>query len=364
MSRSCEATILAGINIRWRRIGSTLWFGCLLLSFSCEIEDDFGKPDFSSNLGTLIYTSQYDPIYKILWSAQTNTIVSFGNTVTVIDIDTKTSKQLNLVNFLYDGYSPSWVVGNTVFYLNYNAELSSVNVNDGTHKISLVDSVITDYYALPYSSNYFAFNKLEKVDPDYVPYLYLFDLEAQSENLIASGSPIAFSPDGQYLLFSKFEPGTYARFFYVYSIQTKSIETLTIHDRSGQTGPIKWTADGILFYYQNYNGNGKMEVFNATTQTRLGEWLNAGAPVNNGIISPSGKKVMTYLQKCANRGANSSNYCDNFKDHYYLVDIPNSREIEMIYGTNMFSLQFAFSPDENRAVYYLANNIYLLGLTE
>jgi len=346
----------------WNRISSTFWLGCLLLSFSCEIEDDFGKPDFSSNLGTLIYTSPYNPTYKILWSELTNTIVSLGTTITVIDIDTKTSKQLNVANFLYDGYGHSWLVGNTLYYLNYNAGLSSVNINDGTQKLSLADSVISDYNAHPYSHNYLAFNKWEKFDPEYQPYLYLYDLETHKENLIASGSPIAFSPDGQHLLFSTFEPGTYVRVFYSYSIQTKAIEKLSIQDPSGYVGPIKWTADGILFYFQNYSG--KLEVFNGSTQTRLGEWQSAGAPVNNGTISPSGKKVITYLQWCANRGASSSNYCDNFKDYYYLVDIPTGKETEMIYGPNMYSLQFAFSPEEDKAVYFLGNDIYLLELTQ
>jgi sugar lactone lactonase YvrE len=364
MKRSSEGTIHIGRpTLNWRRISSTFWIGCLLLSFSCEIEDDFGKPDFSSNLGTLIYTSDYNPIYKTLWSEQTNTIIALGTTVTVIDVDAKTSKEMNLNNFSYDGSGPSWLAGNTLYYLDYSAGLSSVDIKDGTQKISLTDSVITNYQGLPYSRNHFAFNKWIDFG-QYEPNLYLYDLETQKENLIASGSPIVFSPDGQYLLFSKIEPSTNIRFFYSYSIPTKAIETLAIQDPSTQPEPIKWTIDGILFYYQNYNGNGKLEVFNATTQTRLGEWLNAGPPINHGVISPSGKKMMTFLQRCANRGSEYTNYCDNHKDHYYLVDIPNGKEVEIIYGPNMYSLQFAFSPDENRAVYYLANSIYLLDLTE
>ncbi len=362
MKRTSEATIHTGLPIvGWHRISSAFSFGCLLLLFSCEIEDDFGKPDFSTKLGTLIYTSAYNPIYKTLWSEETNTIVSLGTTVAIIDVNTKTSKLLSVANFSYDGNSLTWLVGNTLYYLNYSGRLSSIDITDGEQKVSLADSILSSYNELPYSRNHVAFNKWEKVDPEYEPYLYLYDIETQKENLIASGSPIVFSPDGQYLLFSKFPPPTYTRVFYSYSIQTKAIETLAIQDPYGYAGLIKWTAEGILFYYQNYSG--KLEVFNGSTHTRLGEWLNTG-PIHNGMLSPSGKKIMTFIEKCANRDMNSMTYCEYYKQHYYVVDLPNNKEVEMTYGSNMHYAQFAFSPDEKRAVYNLANEIYLLELTE
>ena len=347
------------------RILPTLWLVCLLFS-SCDIEDDAGKPDDSASLGTLIYTAQHGIINNILWSEQGNQIITIGSSITVIDTETKKSKQLNVNNF--GGYEVSWVTANTLYYLDYNAatlleynvHLSSVDLISGLQNQSLIDSVVQYYDVVPFSSKYFAFNKLNKYDPSNQPYLYLYDLETRIEELITTGNPIAFSPDGQDLLFSKNDPNTFTRRFYSHSAQTKVTTALHIQDPNGYFPVIKWTTEGILHYYMDYSY--RLMVFNNTTNTVVGDWESLAFP-NHGLISQSGKKMITYKERCAD--VSSPNNCaSSIKQHYYMLDIMNRTEVQTIYGSGLYPLKFVFSPDEKSVVYMLANSIYLIQLTE
>lgn len=337
------------------RLSSILVVVVTLSLFSCEIEDDFGKPDYSSNYGSVLYNSPYDEVYKIVWSEQTNQIVALGNSITVIDIDTKISRQLNVYNIMYIS-DLTWVNGQTLYYLDYNSNFSSVNISSGLQQLSMADSIVQYYDGLPFSSRYLAFNKLDKYDPANEPYLYFLDLETRNEVLITSGSPITFSPDSKNLLFSRRDPYTYARLFYSYSLDTKAISLLPIQEPYVYSGPIKWTSSGILFFYVgNY---GDSEVFNATTNKKIGTWKNLLAPSHN-TISPSGTKIITCREKCAT--GSSLSYCYSFtKQYFQVVDLTNATEKETVYGQNLYSPLFAFSPDEKSIAFSTANSIYLI----
>lgn len=336
------------------RLSATLTVISMLFLSSCEIEDDFGKPDNSSQPGTLIYNSPYG-VSKLFWSEQTDQIVTIGDGINVIDLSTKTSNHLNPNNFSYHISNQSWLTGNIIYYLNNSLELASIDITNGNQKLSLADSIMESYESVPVSTEYFAFNKQHKSNLANEPYLYLFDIATGKETLITTGSPITFSPDGKNLLFLKYNPSTYTRLYYIYSIEAKSVTPLQVTEPYGNVGPMKWTSVGILLYVQGYSG--KSEVYNVTTNSKIGEWENMMSPTY-GVISSSGKKMMTYKEKCA---SNVSGYCTSYyKQYYSVVDVLNSTVSELVYGNGLYVYQFAFSPDENSAVYSPGNGIYLI----
>ena len=327
----------------------------MLFFFSCEIEDDFGKPDNSYNFGTLIYTAQFDGILKLFWNEQTNQIISIGNSIALIDAASKKSTQVNVSNFIYGGYDLSWVAGNTLYYVDNYGVLSSVNVTNGLRTV-LADSVI-QYDGGAMSPDYVAFAKWDKDDPN-EPYVYFLNLKTSKEMLVTLGTPKAFSPDGQTLLFSR-QNGN-GRDFYIYSIPTKAITPLTLQDPTSYTSVIKWTSAGIMFYSQSYNG--KTGVFNGSTNKALGEWGNTVQFIY-GSISPSGRKIITYREECASKSSLPNCYT-YFIQRYYVVDTTTGTEKEVIHGNNLYPTQFAFSPDENSLVYSMNTGIYLIQTLE
>jgi len=331
-----------------RRFISLIGWTFLLLFFSCEIEDDFGKPDTSEYFGTKLYTST-GFLMKIIWSEETNEIIAISDlNIAAIDVNTKTSRQVTANAHHYNGSDVLWISGEMLYYLNFDSQLSGININNSSTTESLVDSVSVNYYTTPFSSNNFAFNKLGLYDPSNEPYLFLYDFNTKKETLITSGIPITFSPDGQALLFTK------GYSVYYYDLQTKAILPAQFQSYYGN-GVTKWTSKGVLFFYQNAERSAVL--FNATTNETIGGWENLVPPAY-GSLSSSGDKIVIQKEKCGIPYVTGP--CSFLKQYYFLVDVVNHTETEMAFGNQPNIFQLIISPAENSIAFIKDNNnIYL-----
>ncbi|MDH4092088.1 MAG: hypothetical protein OEV74_06175 [Cyclobacteriaceae bacterium] len=327
---------------------SSYWI-LLLLLFSCEIEDDFGKPDYSAYLGTELYSAT-SYIQKIYWSEATNEIiVAADNGITAIDIVTKEKRQI-------PGSTPgylSWLEGNLLYYIDYEGRLMSINIISSEKKQTAVDSISISYNATPFTSAYFAFEKYRPSDEEYDPALFLYEFETKKETFITNGRPITFSPEGNKLLFAQTDNSGYNKYFH-YDIATKSITPIQLSDPYYGDKTFVWTPNGIQFYYPNYP---LVILYNMSTDMQIGQWESLATP-NRGLISNSGNKLLVQKEKCSNPYYSSG--CYETKEYYSVIDVTLNSETEMVYGNNLYIYQVLFlGSEENNIAYIKDNQVYL-----
>lgn len=341
---------------RYTRFISTSSIALVSLFVSCEIEDDFGKPDLSEDLGVFLYSGG-NPINKLLWSEGTNEILIATNLfITAIDIDTHAKRSIEFNNAFMLGVS-SWLSGNTIYYIDYDARLSSFNLaNKNVHE-SFVDSVSIPYGGIPFTGRHFAFVKWKAPD-EYQPLIYLYDLQDEKEIFIAPGDPITFSQDGLKLLFEK--PDEYGnKNYYYYDIATQEILPLSIIDPSPYYDKvIRWPLAGILFFYLDDHSAFSIRLDNLTTTSSIGVW-ESNPPLSSSRISPSGDKMIISSEGCANPYAYGT--CEQLKETYSLVNIGDNSVVEIANGNYLGLDQILFLPGEHGIAYSNANKVYLAG---
>ena len=89
------------------------------VTLSCEIEDEYSKPDQSEQLGTKIYTGTNPPA-ALLWSENTNEVIVV-NTDGIVAIEAQSKKVRKLpYDASYFTTQSAWLVGNTIYQLSTN----------------------------------------------------------------------------------------------------------------------------------------------------------------------------------------------------------------------------------------------------
>jgi len=340
---------------KFTRFISTSSLVLLPLLLSCEIEDDFGKPDLSEDLGILFYSGA-NPINKLLWSEATNEILIATNLfITAIDIDTHERRSIEFDDASMLGFS-SWLSGDTIFYVNNDSKLVSFNISNKTAHESFADSVSVPMNGIPFTSRYFAYIKFKAPD-EYQPLIYLYDLQAKKEVFIAPGNPITFSQDGRKLLFQI--PDAYGNYdYYSYEIASEAIQPLNITDPSPYYDKvIRWPSAGILLFYPGANYF-TIQLDNLTTHHTLGVW-ESNPPLISSRISPRGDKMVISSEKCANPYTYGT--CDLLKQTYSLVNISDNLVIEIAHGNYLGLDQILFLPGEHGIAYSNASKVYLAG---
>ncbi|HMG92518.1 MAG TPA: hypothetical protein VK589_20810 [Chryseolinea sp.] len=319
-------------DLRNRRqlMRSCLW---MLLLISCEIEDDFGKPDDSTFFGEALYSSSLG-IGPIIWSDATNEIVSLNTSgVTTTNVNTRHNRHLSI-----DAFSPDWeslrLAGNKIYFTNTSYELASVNLTSMAYTPSIIDSVHTGYSLTFFEDKYLAFGRYRPSDLS-DPSLFLFDLATGKETYITSGTPYLFSPDGSQLLFNK----EYA--YYTYNLQTKAI--VAVGNPSSHV--LKWTPEGIISYSQV---SSSVRVFNETTKQIVGTWPSVGNVLRE-TISPSGNRVITMQGECG--VPITLQGCSHPSYYYSVVDVNSKEQFETIDSNYVIDMRAAFSPDEKKFAY-------------
>jgi WD40 repeat protein len=313
---------------------------------SCEIEDEYSNPDRSEHLGTKIYTGNNVPA-ALLWSENTNEII-------VVSIDgiaaiEATSQKVRKLPFSGSNiYTQSaWVVGNTIYQLNSNGELSRVDLTKLSFIGNLVDSAFIQVLSSPFTATHFAYAKYDPTE--YVYSVFLFDLKSHLETYVGTGIPYVFSPDGKQLVISN--NGN----FFVYDLTTKAITALNFNEADG-TKLIMWTTDGIISFQQQGES---IVARNESTGAHIGEWKSI-AGLYGGVVSPSGNHIITAEGVCS-YGNTPSGYCPNGEMlKHSIVDVNTSVEVPMAYAFNSSIYLRAFSPDEKTfAIATYDNSVYI-----
>ena len=320
-------------------------FLVLVVALSCEIEDEYSNPDRSEHLGTKIYTSNNVPA-ALLWSENTNEIIVVGfDGIAAIEATSKKVRKLPIgaSNF---STQTAWVVGNTIYQLNSNGDLSRVDLTKLSYIGNLVDSVYFHPLSSPFTATHFAY---AKYNPDYSTSIFLYDLESHKETYVGTGQPYVFSPDGKQLVISNnFN-------FFVYDLTTKAIKALNFNEAEGSK-LITWTTDGIISFQQQGES---IVARNESTGADIGEWKSI-AGVFGGVVSPSGNHIITAEGVCG-YGNMTSGYCPagNMLKHS-IVDVINNVEVPMAYSLNSSIYLRAFSPDEKTfAIATYDNSVYI-----
>ena len=312
---------------------------------SCEIEDEYSHPDRSEHLGTKIYTSNNVPV-ALLWSENTNEIIVVS-TDGIAAIEATSKKVRKLPFSASNLYTQSaWVVGNTIYQLNSNGELSRVDLTKLSFIGNLVDSASFHPLASPFTATHFAY---AKYNPDYSTSIFLYDLKSHEETYVVTGLPYVFSPDGKQLVIS-----TNGNFF-VYDLTTKAITALNINEADGSK-LIMWTTDGIISFQQQGES---IVARNESTSAHIGEWKSI-AGVYGGVVSPSGNHIITAEAVCAYGNMTSGNCPSGDMLKHSIVDVNTSVEVPMAYTINTSIYLRAFSPDEkNFAIATYDNSVYI-----
>lgn len=321
-------------------------FLVLVVALSCEIEDEYSNPDRSEHLGTKIYTTNNPPA-ALLWSENTNEIIVVGfDGITAIEATSKKVRKLPIGASNVSTQS-AWVVGNTIYQLNSNGELSITDLTKLSFIGNLVDSAF--FYALssPFTATHFAYAKYNQID--YLYYTFLYDLKSHTETNIGTGIPYVFSPDGKQLVISNnFD-------FFVYDLTTKAITALNFNE-ANEGKFIMWRTDGIISFQQTGQS---ILARNESTGAKIGEWKSI-ANLYGGAVSPSGNHVITVEEVCLN-GNMTSGYCPTgAKLKHSIVDVNTSAEVPMALTISSSIYLRAFSPDEkNFAIATYDNNVYI-----
>ena len=322
-------------------------FLVLVVALSCEIEGEYSNPDWSEHLGTKIYTTNNLPA-ALLWSENTNEIIVVGfDGIAAIEATSKKVRKLPIGASNVSTQS-AWVVGNTIYQLNSNGELSRVDLTNLSFIGNLVDSVSFHPLSSPFTATQFAY---AKYNPDYSTSIFLYDLKSHLETYVGTGLPYVFSPDGKQLVITNNGD------FFVYDLTTKAIKALNFNEAYG-TKFIIWTTDGIISFQQQGES---LVARNESTGADIGEWKSI-AGVFGGGVSPSGNHIITVEALCVN-GNMTSGYCPNgTKMKHSIVDVNNSVEVPMAYTVNSSIYLRAFSPDEKN--FAIATYDYSVYITE
>jgi WD40 repeat protein len=321
-------------------------FLVLIVALSCEIEDEYSNPDRSEQLGTKIYTS-YNPPAALLWCENTNEII-------VVTIDgmaaiEATSKKVRKLPFSTSNIYPqsAWVVGNIIYELNSNGELSIVDLTNLDYIGNLVDSAFFQVLTSPFTATHFAYAKYDPTD--YFYSIFLYDLKSHQEIYVGPGLPYVFSPDGEQLVISN--NGN----FFVYDLATKAIKALNFNEADGSK-LFMWTTDGIISFQQQGES---IVARNESTGARIGEWKSIAGMFAD-TVSRSGNHIITVESVCQ-YGKTTSGYCPNGEMlKHSIVDVNTNVEVPMAYTFNSSIYLRAFSPDEkNFAIATYDNSVYI-----
>ena len=138
-------------------------FLVLVVALSCEIEDEYSNPDRSEHLGTKIYTTNNPPA-ALLWSENTNEIIVVGfDGIAAIEATSKKVRKLPIAASNFPTQT-AWVVGNTIYQLNSNGELSRVDLTNLSFIGNLVDSASFNPFSSPFTATHFAYAKYNPTD--------------------------------------------------------------------------------------------------------------------------------------------------------------------------------------------------------
>jgi WD40 repeat protein len=322
--------------------------GYLTLGFalsSCEIEDEYSKPDQSEQLGTKIYKGTNPPA-ALLWSKNTNEVIVV-NTDGIVAIDPQSKKVRKLpFDASYFTTQSAWIVENTIYQVSTNGGVSGIDLTTLSYKGTLVDSAYFHVYSSPFTTTHFAYIKYRP--EEYLPSIFLYDLSSHQEMYIGTGLPYVFSPDGSQLIFSNNTE------FFVYNLTTKATTALNFNEDNGPN-IIKWTTDGILSFH--HQGESIM-ARNESNGMIIGEWKCAEG-LYGSAISPSGKHIITKKMDCLQKD-NTSGYCQYGKLEHSIVDIYANVEVPVVYTVSSYINLRAFSPDEKSFAFTTyENNVYI-----
>ena len=322
----------------------TVGYMALGIVTSCEIEDDYSKPDLSENFGKRIANLSDYPI-KLLWSEQNEIIVVSPEIISAYGVEKNTIRYSTPVPS-DNQYFSAWLVGDMIYVLTYSGQLSSIDL--ATLKLTqpIADSVVTNYYSPAFSSSQIAYAKYTESEP-YLPSMFLYDLTSDKEVFVTLGFPRLFSPDGNQLLF---ENGG----FYVYNLSTKEITPFV--NSLSYDAALRWTSKGIISYTPGPN---YITVVgrNETTGEKLGEW-NSSYGFFTDMVSTTGNSIITVNDICGYRYVTGP--CPGYsKVAYAIVNVLDNTEQTLVYGIYAHHDIRAFSPDEKNFAYVLGNQLYL-----
>ena len=319
------------------------------VSLSCEIEDEYFYPDRSEQLGTKVFTGQYLPPIGLFWGETTNEVFIVNiDGITAIEAKSKKIRKL--------AYDPSnfttqtaWMVGNSIYQLNTNGGLSKVDLTTFGYTGALVDSAFFPPYSSPFTTTHFAYVKFMQPEIN-SPSIFLYDLKSHKETYVGPGLAYVFSPDGNQLVFSNNGE------FFVYDLKTKLATSLNFNENE-RTKVIRWTTDGILsFDYQFEAVFGR----NESKGVNIGKWKSAGG-FAGGIISPSGKHIITTEIVCVYKDQTIGNCANGGKRKHAITDIATDAEVPMAYTITSYIYLTAFSPDETTFAFATNDsNVYII----
>lgn len=311
-------------------------------TLSCEIEDDFGRPDLSESLGRKLFTVEYG-VLDLFWMESTDeVIVAMTNEIVALGSQTNTVRRFNFSENP-PGYVQPSQSGDKVLLFDYSGEVSVMDLATFGRTPTLADSAIISGLPTPFNSSYFAYAKYPK---DMVESsIFLYNLASGKEVYVAMGYPIAFSPDGNQLLF------LYGSAFYRYDIATKAI-TVEFSGYYGQL--IRWTSDGVISFTYDYQS---IVAKNETTGKKVGEWKSLEYP-SPWTVSKTGRNIITTKSICGIKDV--TGVCPGYeKIVHSIANIDDNTEESLVFSYNTYTMQKAFSPDEKNFAYVGNNNIYL-----
>jgi len=327
----------------FRKVFVLAGYLALGLMASCEIEDEYSNPDQSEQLGTMVYTGN-NPFDALLWSENTNEIIVM-NRAGLVAIEAQSKKVRKLPYDASYFTTRAWVVGNTIYQLNTNGELSSVDLTTLNYIGTLVDSASIEPLSFPFSATHFAYAKPRPTD-SHEPSIYLYDLESHEEIYVGTGFPYVFSPDGNQFIFSSNTK------YFIYNLTTKTITSTFFNEDSGPY-IIRWTTDGILFFYHQGESIIAMDA-----ARYIGEWKSTEGFYGS-IVSPSGKHITTMEYICMSQNT-TGGYCHYGKMKHSIVDINNNVTVPTVYTVNSQIYLKAFSPDEKSFAFVTSDhNVYV-----
>ena len=334
-------------------------FSILLVSLSCEIEDEFSKRDVTENKGTFLVREDFG-VAKLLWYSPTNILIfQNGAPLKILNVDSKNTSDLTSNQLIYGLFGVT---------SDEKAVVSSYNENDGTYSLMAIDlnsqnpTVLTNALFLggyPAQSPLVRGTKVVYSEPSLnVNSVFLHDVVTDERQLIfEQATPLAISPDGkQIVAWDQNNRG------FIYDIEGGSITPInTLYDPAMR---FYWNDEGIIGFQITYSNAVAVNVNNFTDPQKT--FTVEGMQSEFLIISSDGEEFVYPIVKCAN--PHFVYHCYGSSAYVTLkgIDVPTRRESDVAtfapnpdqYSTVYFQ-SGDISPDGTQLVYVINNELYL-----